>query len=126
MSNDLDDNGFQMQTSEFAKELMISDQFRRRFETQQAMIKFAVCVALSKNIEPVARDRTFRTAHTISSLDPDQRLRALIRTKYRSGELGRTIEGLAEAGFRFIDNEIKQKQLDISEFFEFAGGVAEI
>lgn len=124
MNIELDDNGFQMQTSEFAKELMTSDQFARRFETQQAMIKFAVSIALLKNLEPVARDKTFKNAHAIASLDPDLKLRALVRTKYRSGELGKTIEGLAEAGFRFIDNEIKQKQADISEFFEFAGGVA--
>jgi hypothetical protein len=124
VSIELDDNGFQMATSEFAKQLMTSDQFVRRFETQQAMIKFAVSIALLKNLDPISRDKTFKNAHAIASLDPDFKLRALVRTKYRSGELGKTIEGLAEAGFRFIDNEIRQKQADISEFFEFAGGVA--
>lgn len=86
----------------------------------------AVSVALLKNLKPGARDKNFKNAHAIASLDSDRKLRALVHTKYKAGELGKTIEGLAEAGFRFIDNEIKHKQADICEFFEFACGVTGI
>ena len=116
----LDDNsqfGTQFGTSSFAKDFMARDSFKRYFDNQQTMIKFAVSVAIKNNLQPAERDRTFQNAHNINDVDKTGQLMALVKANYPKEPPAKIVAGLAESGFRFLDEQIGQRGLTLDEFF---------
>jgi hypothetical protein len=117
----LDDNsqfGAQFGTSIFAKDFMARDTFKRYFDGQQEMIKFAVSVAIKNNLQPAERDQTFKNAHNINDVDKTGQLMALVKTNYPKEPPAKIVQGLAESGFRYLDEQIGQRGLTLDEFFQ--------
>lgn len=98
----------QIGTSALAKELMKSPIMRDHFSLQQDMIKFAVCVALANHLDPITDRSTHDNAQRTIDLDPEGDLKFLVESYQREVTAPyRVAESLAEAGFRFIDQNIR-------------------
>jgi hypothetical protein len=81
---------------------------RNHFSLQQDMIKFAVCIALANHLEPVTDRSTHDNAQRTIDLDPDGDLKFLVENYEREVTTPyRLVESLAEAGFRFIEQKIR-------------------
>lgn len=118
MTSSPDRDKTQFGTSAFAKAFLDRDDVKRYFPVQQVAIKFAASIALRNNLAPAPRDSTFVNAHNIFDVDDSGQLRALVKTKYPKDPPVTTIEGLAESGFRFLDEQMKRNGMTIGEFFE--------
>ena len=99
----------QIGTSALAKALMTEPVMRSHFQFQQDMIKFAVCVALAKHLPPEHDRSTHDNSQRTVDLDPDGHLKFLVESYEREVSAPyRMVESLAEAGFRFIDQHLRQ------------------
>lgn len=98
----------QIGTSSLAKELMKHPAMKDHFSLQQDMIKFAVCVALANHLEPITDRSTHDNSQRTVDLDPDGDLKFLVENYERESVTPyRLVESLAEAGFQFIDQKIR-------------------
>lgn len=98
----------QIGTSHQAKRLMESEVFKSHFSRQQHMIKFAVAVAIANKLSPNRNNLTDNTTHRTSDLDEDGSLRFLVQQYKSENQRPYFIaEGLAEAGFIFIEDQIR-------------------
>ena len=98
----------QIGTSALAKDLMKGPVMRNHFSLQQDMIKFAVCIALAYHLDPVLDRTTHDNAQRPIDLDPDGDLKFLVENYEREVTTPyRLVESLAEAGFRFIEQKLR-------------------
>ena len=103
----------QIGTSDLAKSLMNSEVLASFFHEQRDMIKFAVAVAISKNLAPVFSEPTMTNAQHTQGLDKDGSLADLVRHYQKTSTPYRESEALAEAGFRYLSDHFdKGGELD--------------
>ena len=102
----------QIGASKFARNLFEETEVGEYFEEFGHFIKFAICVAIHKHLEPLRPQQgdNFVTSQESSRWDPNGAIRALVghykntETPYRIGQ------ELAEAGFRHIKEQIENGQ----------------
>ena len=92
----------QIGTSIESKRVMDLPEMRDLFLEAGDKIKFAVCIALANNLEPVTSGVTYQTSHAFSALDSDGRLAGILNHHKNSKAPARLTQQLAEAGFQYI------------------------
>lgn len=111
-----DSDKVQIGTSALAKSVMDDEKLKDYFHEQRDMIKFAVALALSKNLDPVYDDKTMTNSQATHGLDNDGSLANLVRHYKVTATPYRASEALAEAGFRYLAEEFERGR-EIDDFF---------